>query len=146
MKFAEQITTTASRQDAWAAVAAVTTWPDWTASMREVRPLGPASLAVGHRFRVTQPGLPPVVWEVTEVRAGESFVWTNRSPGVHTVAYHRVRTDPGGATEIAIGIDQTGPLAWLVGALIAAKTRRYLKLEAAGLKAAGEAAARRPTG
>jgi hypothetical protein len=145
MEYAERITTAASRQDAWAAVAAVTTWPEWTASMREVRPLGSARVEVGNRFRVSQPGLPPAVWEVTEVREGESFVWTNRAPGLHTRAYHRVATGADGSTEIAIGIDQTGPLARLVGALTAAKTRRYLKLEAAGLKAAGESA-RRTTG
>jgi polyketide cyclase/dehydrase/lipid transport protein len=142
MHFSERVTTAATRHDAWSAVTAVTTWPQWTASMRDVRPLGPAGIAVGNRYQVTQPGLPRIVWEVTEVRDGESWVWASRSPGVRTVAYHRVAATPDGGTEIAIGIDHGGPLGWLVGVLTAAKTRRFLALEAAGLKAASEAAGR----
>jgi hypothetical protein len=61
--------------------------------------------------------------------------------GVRSVAYHRLTPAAGGGTTITIGIDQTGALAWLSGRLIAGKTRRYLPMEAAGLKAASEAAA-----
>jgi hypothetical protein len=57
---------------------------------------------------------------------------------VHTVAFHRLEANPDGGTRITIGLDQTGPLARLVGALTGARTRRYLALEAAGLKAASE--------
>lgn len=138
MNFTEQITTTAGRADAWSALTAVTTWPDWTPSMRVVEPLDSPAIVVGHRFRITQPGLPRIVWTVSEVREGESFEWTAKSPGVHSTAFHRLADSPGG-TLITIGIAQTGPLAGLVGALLGAKTRRYLGLEAAGLKAASEA-------
>ncbi len=137
MEYAESIVSTAPRDTCWSALSEVATWPQWTASMTEVAGLDGPNLKPGNRFRVTQPGLPKAVWEVTEVKEGESFVWVNRAPGVHTVAFHRLTARPDG-TEIAIGITQTGPLAWLVGALTAGKTRRYLKLEAAGLKAASE--------
>jgi hypothetical protein len=53
------------------------------------------------------------------------------------VAFHRIDPD-GDAVRISIGLRQTGPRAGLVGRFIDAKTRRYLKLEAAGLKAAAE--------
>jgi len=139
MEFTEQITTTASRADAWSAVTAVTTWPDWTPSMRLVEPLDSPEIVVGHRFRVTQPGLARMVWTVTEVREGESFDWVAKSPGLHITGYHRVADAPGGGTLITIGILQTGALAGLVGRLLRAKTRRYLGLEAAGLKAASVA-------
>ncbi len=141
MEFTEHITTGASRDNAWAAVAGVTTWPTWTKSMREVRPIDADRLAVGNRFRITQPGLPKAVYQVDEVSDGESFTWTYRAPGVRTVGFHRVDSNADGSTEIVIGIRHTGPLARLVAALYGGKTLRFLKMEAAGLKAASEAAA-----
>ena len=95
----------------------------------------------GARFRIAQPGLAKLVWRVTEVRQGESFTWEASSPGVRTVAYHRVTRNPDGTTQIAIGIHQTGVLAGLVRMLTGTKTRRYLTLEAAGLKTAAESTA-----
>ncbi|MCW3816697.1 SRPBCC family protein [Micromonospora sp. DR5-3] len=141
MDYAETITTTAGPQPAWAALADVTSYPRWTASMSTVEPLDGPSLAVGGRFRIRQPGLPPTVWRVCELRPGASFAWDAHVPGVHTVAYHRVDGQPDGTTRISIGIRQTGALAWLVALLTAARTRRYLRMEAAGLKAAAESAA-----
>lgn len=140
MEFTEHITTDAGRGASWGALTDVTSWPRWTASMREVRPLDGADIVVGNRFQVTQPGLPRTVMRVSEVLPGESFVWSTSSPGVRTDAFHRLESNPDGSIEIVIGIRQTGALAGLVGALIAGKTRRYLKLEAAGLKAASETA------
>jgi hypothetical protein len=137
MNYDESITTTAPADRAWAAISGVTTWPNWTTSMNEVIPLDGPELVVGRRFRVRQPGLPSIVWRVSEVTDGESFSWEASSPGVHTVAFHRIDPD-GDAVRISIGLRQTGPLAGLVGRYIDAKTRRYLKLEAAGLKAAAE--------
>jgi hypothetical protein len=107
--------------------------------MTTVTALDGEALAEGRRFRIKQPGLPAVVWRVSEVHAGEEFVWEARSPGVHTVAYHRVLRNPDGTTQIAIGLRQTGVLSGLLRLLTEARTRRFLKLEAAGLKSAAEA-------
>jgi Polyketide cyclase / dehydrase and lipid transport len=139
MDYDETIDTRAELGRAWAAVAAVASYPQWTTSMTAVEALDGPELRVGHRFRIRQPGLPVTVWRVNEVDAGSSFSWRADSPGVHTVAYHRVAALPGGGTRITIGIRQRGLLAGLVAALTAAKTRRYLTLEAAGLRAAAEA-------
>mgnify|MGYP002620563663 CR=1 FL=1 len=139
MNYEETTETSASPAQAWAALAAVSTYPQWTASMQAVEPLDGPDLRVGHRFRIRQPGLPVTVWRVSEVTEGRSFEWEAHAPGVHTVAYHRLEPLPTGGTRITIGIRQQGPLARLVGLLTAAKTRRYLALEAAGLKAAAEA-------
>jgi hypothetical protein len=109
--------------------------------MREVRPLDGGELTLGHRFRIKQPGMLPLVWRVSAVADGESFTWETRSPGVRTSGFHRVAANPDGTTQITIGIDQTGPLAGLLNALMGGKTRRFLALEAAGLKAASEKAA-----
>lgn len=87
-----------------------------------------------------------IVWTVSEVRDGEAFTWEARSPGVHTVAFHRVAANPDGTTQITIGLDQTGPLAGVARLFTQARTRRYLEMEAAGLKAASEAVASGRTG
>jgi hypothetical protein len=140
MEYQETIDASVGAEQAWSALAAVTTYPRWTTSMTAVEPLDGPELRVGRRFRIRQPGLPVVVWRVSEVDDGTSFSWRADSPGVHTVAYHRVQALPAGGTRITIGIRQRGVLAGLVAMLTAAKTRRYLLLEAAGLKAAAEAA------
>jgi hypothetical protein len=140
MDYEESIETEADAARAWAAMAAVTSYPRWTRSMTAVEPLDGPQLRVGHRFRIRQPGLPVTVWRVSEVDEGRSFSWRAEAPGVHTVAYHQVAPRPEGGARITIGIRQSGLLAGLVAALTAAKTRRYLALEAAGLKAAAEAA------
>lgn len=140
MNYDETTSTSVDVRRAWSALAAVTTYPNWTASMTSVTPLDGDALAVGHRFRIKQPGLPAVVWRVSEVHDGESFVWEAHSPGVHSVAFHRLTAKPDGGTQITIGLSQTGALAGVLKMLTEAKTRSFLRLEAAGLKAAAEAA------
>jgi hypothetical protein len=43
-----------------------------------------------------------------------------------------------GTTRVEQSIDQTGPLGRLIGRLMAGTTRRYLRIEAEGLKAVAE--------
>jgi len=138
MQYTQAVRTTADRSRTWRVLAAVTSYPQWTPSMTDVAGLDGDELAMGHRFRVRQPGLPVMVWRVTGLRDGEEFTWEARSPGVHTLASHRLSTNADGSTEITLRLEQTGPLAGFVRLLIGAKTRRYVALEAAGLKAAAE--------
>jgi hypothetical protein len=139
MEYTHTILTNAEPARAWEALAAVTTYPQWTESMRDVTGLDGPDLAVGRRFRIRQPGLPTAVWRVIQVRDGETFTWENRTPGLHSVATHRVSRDAGGDTRITLVLRQTGALAGLIRLLTQARTRRYLTLEAAGVKAAAEA-------
>ncbi|SCL13478.1 Polyketide cyclase / dehydrase and lipid transport [Micromonospora nigra] len=133
------ISTSADAAHAWSALADVTAYPRWTASMTSVEPLDGPRLDAGARFRIRQPGLPTTVWQVDEVHPGVSFTWVNAAPGVRTVAYHHVEPQADGTTRIRIGLRQRGPLAGLLALLVGAKTRRYVRMEAAGLKAAAEA-------
>ncbi len=142
MNYTHTVRTTADAVHAWSALSAVTTYPQWTSSMTSVTPLDGEQLRAGRRYRIRQPGFPPVVWRVTGVVDGESYQWEAHSPGLRTVAFHRLKPDADGVT-ITIGIEQTGALAGLMGALTGSRTRRYLALEAAGLKAAAE---NRPAG
>jgi uncharacterized membrane protein len=141
MRYEQTTSAHASTSQAWTALAEVTSLPRWTRSMTSVEPLDGADLRTGNRYRIRQPGLPALVWRVTEVRDGQSFVWEAHAPGVHTVAFHRLAANPDGSTRITIGIEQSGPLAGLVRAFTSGRTRRYLEMEAAGLKAASENAA-----
>jgi hypothetical protein len=142
MEYTYTVRTTADADHAWSALAAVTTYPQWTASMTTVTALDGEQLRPDRRYRIRQPGFPPVVWRVTDLVDGEAYQWEAHSPGLHTVAYHRLAPDASGGTTITIGIRQTGALASLLGALTGSRTRRYLALEAAGLKAAAESAQR----
>ena len=128
----------------WAVYADVERWPDWTASVRSVELVEGDALAVGARARIDQPRLPRVTWTVTELTPGRSWTWENRSPGAHTVAWHVVTPVDSATTRVEQGIDQDGPIGGLVGRLYAGLTRRYLRMEAQGLKAACEAPTQHP--
>jgi uncharacterized protein YndB with AHSA1/START domain len=127
----------------WQAVADVERWPDWTRSMRDIRWLdvqpGAPALRVGGRARVRQPGLPPLVWAVSELEPGTSFTWRAASAGVAATATHVVRPLSDSRAELTLGVQQAGPLAPLVRLLTGRRTRRLVGLEADGLKRCAEA-------
>lgn len=119
----------------WRVFSDVERWPEWTASVTRINPLDGPSLEVGHRFAIKQPRMPELVWAVTEVSAGTSWTWVQRSPGGLTTARHDVAARSDTTTRVEQRLDQSGPLGALVGLLMRSMTRRYLDLEAAGLKA-----------
>jgi hypothetical protein len=99
---------------------------------------------MGAAARIKQPRLPRVTWVVTELTPGRSWTWEARSPGALTVAHHVVTPTGDSTARVEQSIDQTGPIGGLVGRLLAGTTRRYLRREAEGLKAASEQAAAAP--
>ncbi|TCK27385.1 SRPBCC family protein [Pseudonocardia endophytica] len=131
----------ADAEQLWAVVADPASWPEWTASMTSVQLLD-GRLEVGARARVVQPGLPPSLWTVTELVPGESFVWATTSGGVTTVGSHLVRKRDGGRSRIELGLDMRGLLAPVLNLLMGKRFRRYVTMEADGLKAAAEFARR----
>lgn len=124
----------------WDVFTDVERWPEWTASMERVVALDGAGIEVGKRFEIEQPRMLKLVWEVTEVEPGTSWTWRQRSPGATTLATHEVVPQGPGRTLVRQRIDQRGPLGVVVGALMLRLTRRYLELEAQGLKARSEQA------
>lgn len=121
----------------WAVLADPGDWPRWTASMREVRLLD-GGLAPGSRVRIVQPRLPPMVWTVTELVPERELTWTASAAGVVTTGTHSLRPGPGGTTRLRLGLEQRGMLAPLVQALLERLSRRYVELEADGLRRAAE--------
>jgi uncharacterized membrane protein len=122
----------------WEVFSDVERWPEWTASVTSLVALNGPGLAVGKRFQIKQPKLPTLVWEVTDVSPGESWTWEQRSPGGRTVAGHTVTSIADGRTLVHQKLDQRGPIGALVGRFMLRTTRRYLEMEAQGLKARSE--------
>jgi uncharacterized membrane protein len=116
-------------------------WPEWTASVTRMTVLDPGPLHVGSRVRVQQPRLPTVVWRVDKLEQDRAFVWSSSNIGVTTVASHELTPSDGGVTAV-LTLDQTGWAAPVIGVLSGSLTRRYLDMEAQGLKARCES---RPT-
>jgi uncharacterized membrane protein len=128
----------ASPQLVWDVFSDVERWPEWTASVTSLVGQDGPALAVGKRFAIKQPGLQKLVWTVTEIDPGASWTWVHRSPGVLVSARHYVTAQPGGRTLVRQQLDQAGMLGALVGRLTVKKTKRFLALEAQGLKARSE--------
>jgi uncharacterized membrane protein len=125
----------------WHSFTSVEDWPKWTKSITTVQWMDDGPMRVGKRARVKQPSVPPMVWQVTDLQDDAQFTWANRSLGCTTIARHTVAPNDDGTVRITLEIERTGPMAWLVDAVSARLTKRYLVMEAAGHKAASEAAA-----
>jgi uncharacterized membrane protein len=140
MQFETTVEVDAPAEAVWAALVDVGRWPDWTESMQDVRWLEDEGLRVGARARIKQPGTPALTWTVSELDAGRGFAWEARSPGVRTVGTHAVSATGRDRSTLTLGLRQLGALAGVVGALTGSRTRRFVQMEADGLKHAAEAA------
>jgi uncharacterized membrane protein len=120
----------------WSVFTDVERWPTWASSFTSVELIdGPMRL--GAKARIRQPRLPTVVWEVTRWEPGRSWTWTATSPGARTDASHVV-TRSGTGTLAEQSITSSGPLGRLAAYIFRSLTRRYLAIEAAGLKRRSE--------
>jgi len=120
----------------WSVFTDVERWPTWASSFTSVELIdGPMRL--GAKARIRQPRLPTVVWEVTRWEPGRSWTWTATSPGARTEASH-VLTRSGNVTIAEQSIVSSGPLGRIAAFAWRSLTRRYLAIEAAGLKRRSE--------
>ncbi len=144
MRYETSIEIDAPFERVWDVMKDVERWHEWTASIRSVEYLDGGTMQVGSRARVRQPKLPPATWRVSSVdEASEgkrSFTWTAGGPGMRSVGTHSVAARSDGGTVATLSIENTGLLARLFWTLLAGTTRRYVDMEAAGLKARSEAA------
>lgn len=138
--YEKAITVAAGQDRVWEVLSDIERWPERITTYEEVRRLDDGALRVGSRARVKQKGLAAGDWEVSELDEGTRFTWASRQPGVHIVGRHTVSSDPDGSTRLTLVVEQTGWMSGLVSLLLGRKIRSYVDLEAAGLKAAAEAA------
>ena len=79
-------------------------------------------------------------WIVTALTEGRGFDWESRAPGVQVLARHAVEPAAGGS-RVTLSVQYSGFLGGILGRLIAGINRRYIALEADGLKRRAEAQA-----
>ncbi|MEU4565601.1 SRPBCC family protein [Micromonospora sp. NPDC023956] len=108
-------------------------WPRWNASVARIDRPASGALTVGETIRLKQHRLPANTWTVTRVD-GSGFVWTATSPGVRTTGDHQVRPTGPGRSEATLTLRLDGPLARLTALFGGRLIRRYLDLEAEGLR------------
>lgn len=123
--------------DVWAVLMDVESWPDWTASMREITRLDSGPLRVGSTVRVRQPTGRPMVFTITELTNERSFTWTASAAGTRSTGYHELTQTASGVRAV-LTFALTGPMAWLGALLAGGRIRRYVDMEADGLKRRSE--------
>jgi uncharacterized membrane protein len=128
----------APAQLVWEVFSDVERWPEWTASVTSLVGRDGSNLAVGKRFSIKQPGMSELTWKVTDIDSGLSWTWVQRAPGAFASARHDVIAQPDGRTLVRQQLDQRGVLGALVARLMINKTKRFLQLEAHGLKTRSE--------
>ncbi|MBI5169888.1 MAG: SRPBCC family protein [Candidatus Eisenbacteria bacterium] len=139
--FVERIEIAAPPAVVWDVMTRFERWPEWTASVAALAPLGGSPPGLGARYRIEQPSLQPAEWTITAWEPGRAFTWESRRTGMVAVAVHTVTPSARGC-EVEMIVRYEGLLGPLVGMLAAALTRRYMAMEAAGLRARAEVAAR----
>jgi uncharacterized membrane protein len=117
----------------WSVMVDVERWPEWTSSVTSIKRLDDGEFRVGSRARVAQPKLPTVVWEVSSLEPGRGFQWQNASPVLRSVGGHRVEPE-GAGSKVTLWIEQTGLMVPLLALFYKGLTRRYVQVEAEGLK------------
>ena len=148
MEYERSIRIDAPASVVWQVMSDVERWHTWTASIESISITDAGSAAPGAPLgrggsaEVRQPGFPKSSWTVSEWRPGESFTWESAAPGVRSTGIHAVAADGAGASTATLTIRQTGPIGALVGLLAGRKSRRFVDMEAEGLKARSEELAR----
>jgi len=130
-----QVKIDASVEEVWKVISDVERWYEWTPSIKSILLLDPKPLHVGSRGLVEQPGLPRATWKVTELIPNQGFNWETKSLGAHTVGEHWITPDlEGGGVNVVLRVRQTGWLSWIFQRWIGRITRKYVAMEAKGLK------------
>jgi uncharacterized membrane protein len=124
----------APAEPVWNVMIDVQRWPEWTPTVTSVEQLDAGPLRVGSRVRIRQPRLPAAVWTVTTLDAGRYFEWQSVTPGVKSVAGHRVEATGSQTTRVTLTFDWTRWLAPPIRLLYGKLARRYVQTEAESLK------------
>jgi hypothetical protein len=132
----------AGTEELWALLADLDHWAVMLPTMQQVTRIGDGPVGVGARFEVRQPGLPKAVYEITHWEPGRAFIWVSSAAGVRTTVSHRLEPESD-RTALVLGIEWSGPLAWLARLAAGAKARRMVEQEAETFVRLAENAERR---
>ena len=139
MGFEISITISSSDERVWGVLTDVERWPEWSPSMTKVTRLDSGPFVMGSQARIKQPRLSPMIWTVTEMTPGWSFVWETKPPGLRLVAGHRLTSEGDGAVKVVLAVEQRGALGRILSPLTSRFVRRNVQMEAEGLKQRSEA-------
>jgi hypothetical protein len=139
MGFEISITISSSDERVWGVLTDVERWPEWSPSMTKVTRLDSGPFVMGSQARIKQPRLSPMIWTVTEMTPGWSFVWETKRPGLTLVAGHRLVSEGDGAVKVVLAVEQRGALGRILSPLTSRFARRNVQMEAEGLKQRSEA-------
>jgi carbon monoxide dehydrogenase subunit G len=141
MRIERSIDIDAPPEIVWAVMSDVERWHEWTESVSRVDRLDGGAFGVGSRARVRQPGFAPALWQVTKFEPLRGFTWEMSSLGAHAVGDHRIVARAGGCT-VTLSVDMGGWLLRLVARRIRDVSRKFVEMEAQGLKRRCEERAR----
>ncbi|GJQ36872.1 MAG: hypothetical protein JETCAE01_28820 [Anaerolineaceae bacterium] len=132
-KFSTSITINASQESVWKVLSNVARWHEWTPTVTKVEVLDTPEIKLGNRYKVIQPKLQPVVWTITELNSA-IFTWESKSPGMHMVAEHIVKSINANQSEVTLTFAFNGWLGKLIGKMYGKMTEEYVQTEAQSLK------------
>jgi uncharacterized membrane protein len=142
MRFEESIDIDAQQERVWEVLSDLEAWPRRIETVDVVELLTPAPMSKGSRVRLKQPKLPEGTWDITVWDAPSYFEWRQKSGGITSVAGHRVEMLEEGRSRLTLSLDMRGPLILVVGLFYRGLTKRYMTMEAQGMKRAAESAGR----
>lgn len=123
----------------WPVIRDVERWHEWTASIARITRLDEGPLRLWSRARVEQPKLPTNTFVVTAFEENRGFTWETTSAGLRGAGHHWIEPlDAGRRSRVTLGVDFSGPLAWIVALFYGGLTQRYIEMEADGLKKRSE--------
>ena len=118
-------------------MADVERWHEWTPSISGITRKQSGPLVVGETATVRQPKLPPATWTVNAIKPGRSFSWFNRAPGLRVTGFHGAEPAPGGS-RATLSLTYEGIFGGLLARMTEGITKKYIEMEAKGLKARAE--------
>jgi uncharacterized membrane protein len=136
-EYAVSIDIQAPADRVWSIMSDIRRWHEWTPSITSIRRLDEGPLRLGSRAMVRQPKLPPARWRVTELEEGRHFSWVTGSPIARATGRHSVESLASGS-RATLSLEFSGILGAFFARLLDDINRRYLSMEANGLKARSE--------
>lgn len=135
--FSISIDIAAPPERVWEVMYDVERWHEWTPSITRATLRSGPPMVVGSLVVIRQPKFPPAIWSVKDLQPGRSFTWVSPAPGLRVVGTHTVEPVPGGS-RATLSLTMRGIFGWFWGRLTRDITRRYIGLEAEGLKKRSE--------
>jgi hypothetical protein len=140
LQISKTITLDAPLERVWAHTLDLDALPSITPTVTKVERLDGGPVRIGSRARLTQPGLPPLVWTVEAVDAPYRFAWGTRLFGVRMIGIHELAFAGPNITHLTLRVVFAGRGSAVLGRLARRNITRALQVEAQGFERASSAA------